>query len=319
MAERLTSSRWSMILRNMKLRRPKYLSGEVESTNRPAAGTDYPDSVGGAGRQVSTRLGELYVHSRGTGPTVVLWHSVDFTSWARLADRLTATRRLVMIDGPGHGNSTPTPRPFTLDACAGAAADALDQLDLDEPVDWLGNAWGGHVGIAFAASRPDRCRTLVTVGTPTHALRADERRRNGLLVRLYGLVGPIRPLQRAVADALLSADTRQCDPAAVQLVQEAFRRPNRRGMKVAMQSAMLHRPDLTATLPNVMAPTLFVVATRDPLWTTTDAHAASAHLPADATIEIDTDGHLGPILLAAPATADLLHSFWNDPTQLIGQ
>ena len=28
-----------------------------------------------------------------------------------------------------------------------------------EPVDWVGNAWGGHVGIVFAATWPDRCRT----------------------------------------------------------------------------------------------------------------------------------------------------------------
>ena len=38
-----------------------------------------------------------------------------------------------------------------------------------EPVDWVGNAWGGHVGIVFAATWPDRCRTLVTFGTPIQA------------------------------------------------------------------------------------------------------------------------------------------------------
>ena len=45
--------------------------------------------------------------------------------------------------------------PFTLDDCVGAAVDVLDQLGIDEPVDWLGNAWGGHVGILFAAAHPD--------------------------------------------------------------------------------------------------------------------------------------------------------------------
>jgi pimeloyl-ACP methyl ester carboxylesterase len=43
-------------------------------------------------------------------------------------------------------------------------------IALDEAVDWVGNAWGGHVGILFAAVNPNRCRSLVTIGTPVHAL-----------------------------------------------------------------------------------------------------------------------------------------------------
>ncbi len=40
--------------------------------------------------------------------------------------------------------------------------------------------------------------------------------------------------------------------------------------------------------------------------------------PAGATIEIASDGQLGPVLLAAPTTADLQHSFWDNSTQVTG-
>jgi hypothetical protein len=74
----------------------------------------------------------------------VLWHSlfVDSTTWMRVARPLAATRRLVLIDGPAHGDNPPVPHQFTLDDCAGAAADVLDHFGIDQPVDWLGKRVG---------------------------------------------------------------------------------------------------------------------------------------------------------------------------------
>ena len=118
--------------------------------------------------QAPTRLGPLHVQTAGAGPPAVLWHSlfVDSTTWIRVARPLAATRRLVLIDGPAHGDNPPVPYRFTLDDCACAAADVLDHFGIDQPVDWLGNAWGGHVGILFAAAHPGRCRTLTAIGAP---------------------------------------------------------------------------------------------------------------------------------------------------------
>jgi pimeloyl-ACP methyl ester carboxylesterase len=107
---------------------------------------------------VSTRLGRLHVGQAGSGPPAVLWHSlsVDSRSWGPLVDAYGAHRHVVTIDGPGYGRSSPIHRDFTLDECAQAAGEVLDQLGITEPVDWVGNAWGGHVGITLAvASRTD--------------------------------------------------------------------------------------------------------------------------------------------------------------------
>ena len=95
-----------------------------------------------SGTQVHTRLGPLHVQTVGSGPPAVLWHSLfaDSTTWIRVARPLAAARRLVLIDGPAHGDNPPVPHRFTLDDCAGAAADVLDHFGIDQPVDWLGNA-----------------------------------------------------------------------------------------------------------------------------------------------------------------------------------
>src|SRR5450755_4326765 len=100
-----------------------------------------------------TRIGTLHVRVTGHGPVAVLWHSlfVDSRSWYRVEPALAAQRTLVLIDGPSHGGSQPARQRFTLDDCAVAAGEILDQLGMTAPVDWVGSAWGGHVGMVLAA------------------------------------------------------------------------------------------------------------------------------------------------------------------------
>ena len=57
------------------------------------------------------------------------------------------------IDGPSHGKSEAVARDFTFEEVVASAEQALDRLGLTEPVDWVGNAWGGHVGIHLATGR----------------------------------------------------------------------------------------------------------------------------------------------------------------------
>ncbi len=262
---------------------------------------------------VPTKLGTLRVDASGTGRPAVLWHSlfVDSSSWNRVRAALGESRRLFMIDGPSHGGSAPMTRRFTLDECAGAALDVLDHLEITEPVDWVGNAWGGHVGALFAAAHPERCRSLVTIGTPVHALGAPERRRIGAMVSLYRLVGPVGPLAKAVERGLLSPQTRATDPDAVRLVGDGLRHADRRGMYTAMRSVMLARPDLTPVLSDIAAPTLMVTGDELPVLTPSDARAAAAKLPHGTSAVIAATRHLAP-LEAATAVVELVVAFWRD-------
>ncbi|MEU2002702.1 alpha/beta fold hydrolase [Rhodococcus sp. NPDC019627] len=116
---------------------------------------------------------------------------------------------MISIDGPGHGASTAVRRRFTMEECAEAATAVLDALGVTEPVDWVGNAWGGHVGLVAAAHDPDRCRSVVTVGTPTQALSRTERAKIVPMVWAYRVAGPIPPLTTAVMNVLLGKELRE--------------------------------------------------------------------------------------------------------------
>jgi pimeloyl-ACP methyl ester carboxylesterase len=260
---------------------------------------------------VATGLGALQVQVCGTGPPAVLWHSlfVDSTTWHLLRDELAQDRRLIIIDGPCHGGSEATAHGFTVQDCAEAAGQVLDHLGVVEPVDWVGNAWGGHVGIMFAATQPTRCRSLVTIGTPIRALTRAERRRIVPLVVLYRLLGPVRPLVKGVEDALLGTHAPSCDK---RLISTAITRSSRRGMYTAMRAVMLERPDAAPALATVTAPTLLIIAADDPLWPPSEAHAAAAPTHR-AVATVPGAGHVAPLLQSPNAVRDLLRDFWQDP------
>jgi pimeloyl-ACP methyl ester carboxylesterase len=269
---------------------------------------------------IVTRLGPLHVETAGSGPPAVLWHSlfVDSTTWNRVRAPLAAERRLVIIDGPNHGGSPPVRHPFTLDDCAGAAADVLDHLGIREPADWLGNAWGGHVGILFAAAHPDRCRSLIALGTPVQPLSDADRRRIRLLRLVYRIAGP-GPVITPLVGALLGPKARAGDAEAAAIIAGAFRRAQRRGMFDAIGWLSLRRRDLTPELGRLRMPVLLTTNPDDPEWDTAAASAAAARLRDGALVILPGSGRVGPLLQAAPAVAGLVTAFWRDPHATIAQ
>ena len=93
----------------------------------------------------------------GTGPPVVLWHSL-FPRLQILVgpDRRTGARPHVSTrstDRPTAAASLCAAISRSPNSCV-AAEQALDRSVSTEPVDWVGNAWGGHIGIQLAVRRP---------------------------------------------------------------------------------------------------------------------------------------------------------------------
>lgn len=262
---------------------------------------------------VDTSLGPLVVRRSGSGEPALLWHSlfVDSSTFAPLAERLGQDRELILVDGPGHGDSVGPRRLYSLDDCATAAAEILDALDLFEQVDWVGNAWGGHVGTLFAHRFPDRCRSLLTISTPAYTLSGADRLKSAALVHLYRLLGP-KPFRRLVSDALVGKGTSTTAPSAVATVQEAFSKGSKRDKYWAMQSVMLHRADLRPVLREVSTPTLILVGRDDPM---NDAEIAeqTAHSMPDASFAaVPGAGHVAPLLTASGDVTSHILKFWQE-------
>lgn len=263
---------------------------------------------------VSTRLGALNVGQAGSGPPVVLWHSlwVDSRSWGPLIDAFAEHRRVVTIDGPGYGRSSPIRRDFTLDDCAAAAVEVLDQLGVTEPVDWVGNAWGGHVGITLAADQPHRLRSLVTIAAPlTPVSRRQRWTRTYPLALIYRLVGPNRLITKALFDTLFGPKAIAAQPDRAAQMMNAFNAADRESIRRTIRF-MHHWHALSDKLPAVIVPTLLMTGDLpDQQWQPADAQAAAAAMPRARAVAVTGAGHLGPLLLDVDLIAATVGEFWR--------
>ncbi len=262
--------------------------------------------------RIATSVGPLQVREAGSGAPALLWPSlfVDSRSWHRVESDLGAERHLVLIDGPGHGASGDPGHHYTLADCATAALEVLDALRIGEPVDWVGNAWGGHVGILAAVDHPTRVRSLVTIGTPIAPYAPAERRRTRFLLLAYRLLGATGFLQEGVAKVLLSPTTLASDPDAVTYVKGRIAAADRRMLRTAVESISLGRDDLGPRLGEIRQPTMFVTGTDDSGFTPDQARAAIGLVPDGRVAIVPDAAYLAPLEQPAEVVR-IIRAFWD--------
>lgn len=264
---------------------------------------------------VSTDLGRLHVRRSGTGPPVVLWHSlfVDSRSWDPLADALARERTVYTIDGPSHGKSDAVPRDFTFSELVAATEQALDRLGLTEPVDWVGNAWGGHVGIRLAAADHPRLRTLTTIGTPVQGFTMGEKVTKAWpLVTMYRFTGANGVIMKQLFESLLGTRSIAAQPEHAETIMASFRNADRKGMFHAMRSMMLKRTGIEDLLPSIKVPTLVMPVQDDVTgWRPDEARRTCSAIPDCRVEEVAGTGHVSPLLIDRERITQLLTEFWS--------
>lgn len=259
---------------------------------------------------VPTRHGRLHVRILGAGdPTVVLWPSmfVDSHTWDPLLPLLPTDRRYVLVDPPGLGLSDPLRRASDIDGAADAADDLLRSLGVTAPVDWIGNAFGGHVGFKLAA-RPGVLRSLVAVSSPAEPVPAALRRQINSLLPILRTLGPVGPVRNGILAGMLTEASAAREPVR-QVVVESLARPTRRSMALAVRSFILNRVDVTAELTGITVPSLFVASDDRGDWSPEDAEAAAGLVPSAEAVTIRGARTLIP-LEQPEALAVQVHDFW---------
>jgi pimeloyl-ACP methyl ester carboxylesterase len=207
---------------------------------------------------------ELYCEIVGAGSPVVLLHgfSAQSGSWALQRRLLSARRRLVLPDLPGHGRSRlGAGAAPSIELFADRVAALLDRLEI-ERAHLVGFSLGGMVALALAARCGERLRSLVLSDTAAVRVPAGLRiafEAMGLLGRL-GLRPParnivIRGFPRPGPDAppdLAEAWRGFAEHAAP---SEIFR----------AAVAVARKRDYSDALPGLAAPTLVIVGADDPI------------------------------------------------------
>jgi 2-hydroxy-6-oxonona-2,4-dienedioate hydrolase len=216
------------------------------------------------------RVGGWAIHGRagGDGPPIVLVHGLGVSGRYLLptAQALVGEFRVLVPDLPGFGLSTRPPRPLRLEELT-ALLDRLVETTGIERATFLGNSFGCQVITHLAATRPERVERLVLAGPTVDAAARDAVRQTWRLL-LDGLREPPRLL------ATIAADYLRAGPVTV---------------AATAREALHDRIEENAR--RVVAPTLVVRGSRDPLVPQAWAERLASEFPAGELAVVDSFPH----------------------------
>ena len=209
--------------------------------------------------------------------------------------------RLLLPDLPGFGGSAPLETP-SMDAYADTIAAVLDHAEIERAVVG-GLSMGGYVSFAVWRRHAARVRALVLCDTKAGADTDAAREKRRALIASARDEGAGAVAEKQLP-AQLGPTTRTTAPALVDEVATMLRRAPVRGITDAL-TAMMARPDSTATLDTITVPTLVIVGAEDDVTPVADARTIAALVPDARLVVIDGAGHLAPLEQGATVNAAL--------------
>ena len=257
-------------------------------------------------RSIDTVLGSVRVQVRGSGEAMMFWPSLLMTGdmWAAQADHFSTEHQVILVDPPGFGESQKLTTPFSFDDCARCIVDILDGLGVQR-THFVGNSWGGMIGATFAATYPDRIGSAVLMNCTASPAGARQKIEYGLLLRMAGLMGGIRPpLTRSVLKAFLGPTTFRTRPDVVAFVRDTVQRVDVRSGRWAVRSVVPGRPDQHALLSRVRTPVMVVAGVEDATFPLPETIAMAEAIPGAAITVLEGVAHLAA--LENPAVVNAL-------------
>lgn len=147
------------------------------------------------GRTVDVAGARLHVVELGprdaAGPPVVLLHgaSSNLRAMQPLGERIAKTRRVILIDRPGHGWSTRARVADSTPAIQGRMiVEALTRLGIDQVI-VVAHSWAGALALRIALDHPDRVAGLVLLAPVAYPWRGGAGRYNDVIST--PLIGPL--------------------------------------------------------------------------------------------------------------------------------
>jgi pimeloyl-ACP methyl ester carboxylesterase len=213
---------------------------------------------------------ELAYEASGAGSPVVLLHGFPFnrTLWREQVATLKERCRVITPDLRGHGETSATREPATMEEMAGDIAALLDELGIARVV--LGGlSMGGYVALAFTRLFPERVRALVLADTRPQA-DTDEARRTREETAARALDEGMHTIANAMLPKLLAPSTQAERPEIVARVREMIMHTVPQGAASALRGMAVRR-DQTEFLREINCPTLILVGSLDRITPPADA------------------------------------------------
>jgi len=233
-------------------------------------------------------------------PVIVFSHSLglDSSTWRPQVEALVDDFRIVLVDTRGHGNSTLSAEPFTLEGLAGDVLAAAAAAGADR-FHFCGISMGGQIALWVAINRPERLRSIVVANTAARIGTEQSWRERAAAIRSEGMVS----ISEAAKGRFFSPDFRSrrpewfeetiatlesCDPVAYIACCD-----------------MLANIDLTADVAAISLPTLIIAGDLDPTASVDQARWLQGKIEGSEMEVLEGAAHLSSLDRAEDFTAAL--------------
>lgn len=239
------------------------------------------------------KSGEARIHYvlEGQGGSSVLVFSnslgANYSMWDPQAREFRKKLGVLRYDTRGHGQSPPTPGPYSIELLGRDVLAMLDALDLDR-VHFCGLSMGGMIGMWLALNAPGRLNKLVLsntaakIGTPeAWNARIEAVQKNGM-----------KSVASAILERWLTPAFRQKAPETIASILKMLEDTNPEGYVACC--AAVRDFDCREQLGQIRTPTLVIAGAHDPATPTADGRFLAQHIPGARYVELNA-AHLSNI------------------------
>src|SRR5262245_29078334 len=219
---------------------------------------------------------------RAGSPVVLLSHSLgtDLSMWETQAAALRARFRVLRYDSRGHGGTTVTPGPYTIEQVSRDVLHLLDALGVAR-VHFCGISMGGLVGMWLGVHASSRLHSLALCNTSARIGTVESWEARIRAVREGGMA----PLAPAVLERWFTPAFRESTPEVVAAARAMIEATPAEGY--AATCAALREADLRGDLAAITAPTLVISGRHDPATPPADGQAVAAAIPGARFVELE--------------------------------
>jgi 3-oxoadipate enol-lactonase len=217
--------------------------------------------------------------------------------WDPQMEPLSREFRILRYDTRGHGRSSATPGPYTIDQLAEDVLGLLDKLNIPQ-VYFCGLSMGGMIGMLLGLSAPQRLRKLVLCSTAPKIGFPDVWNTRIATVQKGGMA--------AVVDGILerwfTPEFRAKSPNAIEHTRKMLLATDAAGYVATC--AAIRDYDAREAIRNIETPTLIVGGAYDPVISTQDGHFMAERIRGARYKELPA-AHLSNIEAAEAFTMEL--------------
>ena len=239
------------------------------------------------------KSGEAQIHyaleGQSGSPVLVFSNSLgaNYSMWDPQARGLGKKFRILRYDTRGHGQSSATTGPYSIELLAKDVLVLLDALKMDR-VHFCGLSMGGMIGMWLGANSPQRLNKVILCNTGAKIGNVEGWNTRIEAVRTNG----VKSVSSAVLERWFTLAFREKNPATVSNTQKMLESVNPDGY--AACCAAVRDFDYRKQLNSIRVPTLVIAGAHDPATPPADGRFIADHIPGARYVELNA-AHLSNI------------------------